>query len=180
MSLPNAPSIPLSESHPAYPALILAGFRYCLGRMTHVSSSCASILIETWDKLPADIQATIASEISLALAGNGAGMSSDVEGWAAVLSRSAGTEPSIVRKYSGHIGVPCGNWQTEVLVWAARRGITADEDEALDVAANLKSVLLDAPEKIRLDLSREIVRDLRMVRGAGAGAAWHDLLGTTR
>ena len=163
MSLPNAPSIPLSESHPAYPALILAGFRYCLGRMTHVSSSCASILIETWDKLPADIQATIASEISLALAGNGAGMSSDVESWAAVLSRSAGTEP-----------FNASGLRSQMSRWAKGISIPSAAKRSMASIRVDRVLVMDSSERARSPISP--VRPRRSAPAARspsrAGASW--------
>ena len=65
--------------------IVFYAFRYCLGRSTYVVSDCVGYLIEHWENLSDDNQATIVKEIRSAIKSDKAGMSMDVAEWEKVL-----------------------------------------------------------------------------------------------
>ena len=48
--------------------MVIAAFRYCLGRMTYISGVCADWLVEKWPELPPKAQAIIRRELEAAFA----------------------------------------------------------------------------------------------------------------
>lgn len=70
--------------------LVLAAFRYCLGRRTYVSGDCATWLLIIWPALGEETRATIREETRQAIAEGTAGDPNiDVPFWQALLDRTA-------------------------------------------------------------------------------------------
>ena len=65
--------------------LILAAFRYALGRMSYITSTTALIIIDQWDSLPMNIKRVIQREIQQAIEQDLAGMACDIAYWQKVL-----------------------------------------------------------------------------------------------
>lgn len=43
--------------------MMMAGFRYCLGRMTYMSQVCARWIVRNWSKMPDNIRGLIKREL---------------------------------------------------------------------------------------------------------------------
>lgn len=70
--------------------LVLAAFRYCLGRQTYVSGDCAVWLEAIWGALAEDTRETITRETRAAIeAGTAGNPNIDVPYWQALLNRTA-------------------------------------------------------------------------------------------
>lgn len=48
--------------------MVLSAFRYCLGRMTYISGTCADWLVDKWAEIPPHAQALIRRELDAAFA----------------------------------------------------------------------------------------------------------------
>lgn len=65
---------------------LLHEFRYCLGRMTYVVSTCRERLERYWDLLPRDWQVQIHRDIADAIDKGRAGHACDMAEWRKVLA----------------------------------------------------------------------------------------------
>ena len=72
--------------------VLIAAFRYALGRMTYMPSVVAGVLAQCWADLTEHDQRLIKREIAEAIERGHAGMACDVATWRRVLERS-GKEP---------------------------------------------------------------------------------------
>lgn len=61
--------------------MVLAAFRYCLGRRTYIVSSCVDWLIQYWSEIDENTKKIITEEVYDALVDKNAGDSCDVEDW---------------------------------------------------------------------------------------------------
>jgi hypothetical protein len=61
--------------------MVLAAFRYCLGRRTYIVSDCVEWLLEWWDDIDETTQEFIVKEIQDAIAREAAGDECDVRCW---------------------------------------------------------------------------------------------------
>ena len=61
--------------------MIMAAFRYCLGRQTYIVSTCISWLRDIWEDLQEGCQNTILRDIAQALMEDSAGSRMDWEAW---------------------------------------------------------------------------------------------------
>lgn len=67
------------------PLMLLCAFRYSLGRMTYITSTCADWLVRYWDCLSPYWQKQTHDEIKEAIELNRAGMDCDVASWKRIL-----------------------------------------------------------------------------------------------
>lgn len=65
--------------------MVLAAFRYCLGRRTYIVGSCVDWLIKYWQEIDAYTKIMIIQETEEALQKGVAGDSCDVDDWKALL-----------------------------------------------------------------------------------------------
>lgn len=69
---------------PADDLMVLAAFRYCLGRRSYIVGSCVDWLIENWDGIY-DHRQNIIDEIEAAIENGYAGEECDVAQWRRIL-----------------------------------------------------------------------------------------------
>ena len=72
--------------------ILIAAFRYALGRMTYMPSVVAGFIEQCWRELTEHDQRLIQSEISEAIERGHAGMDFDVATWRRVLKLPVGAE----------------------------------------------------------------------------------------
>ncbi len=65
--------------------MVLAAFRYCLGRRSYIVSSCVDWLIQWWDHFHENDRKIILEEIREAIAKGNAGDHCDIDSWDKVL-----------------------------------------------------------------------------------------------
>jgi len=65
--------------------LIWTSFRYCLGRRSYITSTCADFLLTNWDRIDPSNKKLIRQEIQEAIDQDLAGDSMDVEQWKRIL-----------------------------------------------------------------------------------------------
>lgn len=65
--------------------MVMAAFRYCLGRRTYIVGACVDWLMTIWDKLPVPMQGVIMRDAIEALMDDSAGDSCDVYEWKRLL-----------------------------------------------------------------------------------------------
>ncbi len=68
--------------------MVIAAFRYCLGRRTYIVSSCTDWLIYYWPKFDDNTKKIIVGEIQEALDKGYAGDQCDIQSWLKVLENA--------------------------------------------------------------------------------------------
>lgn len=53
----------MSEPYGRDHLMVIAAFRYCLGRMTYIVSDCADWLVANWESFPPKVRAIIEREL---------------------------------------------------------------------------------------------------------------------
>jgi hypothetical protein len=76
-------------------AVALASFRYCLGRMTHVTGVCSHALEAGWGSIFPAVREAIVTEASAAIAEGRAGMPCDEQAWQRVIDRADGSGAAV-------------------------------------------------------------------------------------
>ena len=66
--------------------VLIAAFRYALGRMSYMPSVISNVIIEQWQHLDLNDRALIKREINEAIQMNNAGMWCDVRRWEKILN----------------------------------------------------------------------------------------------
>ncbi len=84
--------------------MVLAAFRYCLGRQTYIVSECIDWLISIWDEVRRIPKNLIIGEIMDALEGDCAGDPCDGKSWRAFLvwAEEKATSEEVAQKKENH------------------------------------------------------------------------------
>lgn len=70
-----------------FSVLVFCAFRYCLGRMTYITSTMSELILKYWDKIEDRDRHIIKKEIQEAIANGTAGMEMDIEQWQRILEK---------------------------------------------------------------------------------------------
>lgn len=72
--------------------MVLAAFRYCLGRRTYIVGSCVDWLLSYWDEIDDWTKVLIIKEIKLAAELGHLGDECDADDWKKILEKSVDTK----------------------------------------------------------------------------------------
>jgi len=79
--------------------VLIAAFRYALGRMTYMSSAIVEEIVANWDKISDSDKILYIREINEAIEMGHAGMQCDIQSWKRVILMNAKRENALTEKF---------------------------------------------------------------------------------